>query len=282
MGSAAGAIAGGVAAVGGGLIGQAGADKSARAAQSAAMDRQAMAEQFWNKYSVATDKAIQGLEGATIADMAQMDDIISRQEKNLARQEQMISQIDPTIIEASQQALKLLRGESASTLGPLQNQRSMQRQKLVDSLRQQLGPGAETSTAGIQALTRFDSETSSLMSNAQQGALGMLGGLATQFTSTRPDISGELGRQGAFSGRRLGSAQGLFDARLREWEGKRGAFAPVIGAAGAQHVAGQLQGQYQAGLGGKIMGFGMNMLGGAAGGSKSNGGEEGSAAGMMG
>jgi hypothetical protein len=100
----------------------------------------------------------------------------------------MISQIDPTIIEASQQALRLLRGEESSTLNPLKNQRNVQRQKLLNSLREQLGPGAETSTAGIQALTRFDSESSNLFAGAQQQALGNMGNIGGQFSQMRPDM----------------------------------------------------------------------------------------------
>ena len=129
------------------------ANKNAKnAAQAAAMAQQQAAQ-------AAYDETAGIVNPATTAGLLAFDRDIKNQEKNLSRQEQLISQLDPTIIEASQQALRLLRGESSSTLAPIQAQRDQQRQKLMNSLRQQLGPGAESSTAGIQALTRFDAET---------------------------------------------------------------------------------------------------------------------------
>lgn len=158
-----------------------GGNDSANAAQGAALAQQHQARLAYNE-----TKNI--VNPATTQGLASYDRDIANQEKNLSRQEQLISQIDPTIIEASQQALKLLRGENSSVLAPLQNQRNLARQKLVNQLREQLGPGAETSTAGIQALNRFDSETSSLTAGAQQQALQNIGGVANQFNSTRPDM----------------------------------------------------------------------------------------------
>lgn len=157
------------------------AKRAANAAQAAALAQQQEAQRQARTIGGITDQA-------TASGIASFEQDIKRQEKNLSRQEQLISQIDPTVIEASQQALRLLRGEQSSTLAPIQQQRDMQRQKLLNSLREQLGPGAETSTAGIQALTRFDSETNSLMSGAQQQALSGLGGIAGQFNSIRPDM----------------------------------------------------------------------------------------------
>lgn len=283
MGSAAGAIAGGVMTVGGGLLGMGGADKAGKAAQGAAMDRQAAAQRYFGESAERLDTNFKDFKDASIADMARMDDIIARQDKNLARQEQMIAQIDPTVLEASQQALKLLRGESSSTLAPIQNQRATERQKLVNQLRAQLGPGAETSTAGIQALTRFDAQTSQLMSSAQQGALAQLGATAGQFNSIRPNLSNEYGMQANLSGRKLGSQEGIMNANFRSAEQRRQDYANVIGSAGAQHTAGLMQGQYQQGLGNQIMGMGMGMLGGSMGGGGGGGssGGGGGGGGMM-
>jgi len=167
------------------------AQRAANAASGAALAQQQQAQ-------INYDETAGIVNPATVAGLASFDRDIANQEKNLARQEQLISQIDPTIIEASQQALRLLRGEQSSTLQPLQNQRSQQRQKLLNSLREQLGPGAETSTAGIQALTRFDAETSNIMGGAQQQALSNLGGLSAQFTSQRPDMFREISGLSSF------------------------------------------------------------------------------------
>lgn len=160
-------------------------DDVAKAAGRAAMAQQSEARAAYNE-----TKGI--VNPATVQGLLSFDRDIKNQEKNLARQEQLISQIDPTILEASQQALKLLRGEQSSTLAPIQRQRDQQRQKLLNQLREQLGPGAETSTAGIQALTRFDAETNNLMAGQQQSAIQMLGNTAGQFNSVRPDMFREI------------------------------------------------------------------------------------------
>lgn len=215
-------------------------DGGAGAAQNAAMQQQREAKQAYSQYAGATREA-------TTAGLLQLDRDIANQERNLGRQEQLISQIDPTIIEASQQALRLLRGESSSALAPAQNQRNQQRQQLLNTLREQLGPGAETSTAGIQALTRFDSETNNLLAGQQQSALQGLGGLATQFNSTRPDMFREISGLSSFgqakSGLQLNQAQGLFNARQ-----------PLLQTAGANQTANVLRGQQNAAMGQTILG----------------------------
>lgn len=153
----------------------------ARASQNVALAQQREARAAYNE-----TKNI--INPATVSGLAALDRDIANQERNLSRQEQLISQIDPTILEASQQALKLLRGEESSALSPLKRQREQQRQRLLNSLREQLGPGAETSTAGIQALNRFDAESDTLFGNAQQNALTNLGNTAGQFNAVRPDM----------------------------------------------------------------------------------------------
>lgn len=227
------------------LIGDAGAG----AAGDAAMAQQRMAQRIYQE-----NKAL--LEPAATASIASYERDIKNQERNLARQEQLISQIDPTIIEASQQALRLLKGEESSTLAPLKAQRDRQRQKLLASLREQLGPGAETSTAGIQALNRFDAETSSIYGGAQQQALQGLGGLATQFTATRPDIGREIGLLSGFG-------QGQFNTRLQQANALSGSQQGLMQTAGAQYTADVLRGQQQAAFGNMLLG---GLIQGASGG----------------
>ncbi len=132
-------------------------------------------------------------------------------------------------MEASQQALKLLRGEESSTLNPLKNQRAMQREKLLSQLREQLGPGAETSTAGMQALNRFDSETSNLLGGAQQSALQGMGGIANQFNSVRPDMFREIAGMSSFGQQKYG-------LRANEATGLLNAGSPLIGMTGARYA----------------------------------------------
>lgn len=201
-----------------------GGSDSASAAQGAAAAQQEMAKRVWKEQKQLIDRT-------TVQGLASFDRDIKNQERNLSRQEQLIAQIDPTIVEASQQALRLLRGETSSTLAPINEQRNMQRQKLLNTLREQLGPGAESSTAGIQALTRFDSETNQLMAGQQQNALQMLGGVAGQFNSTRPDVFREVMGLSSLNQGRTGLGFQQADALFR-------ARQPMLGTAGGQ-FAGQ-------------------------------------------
>jgi hypothetical protein len=147
-----------------------------------------------------------------------------------------------------------MRGEQSSTLGPLKQQRDMQRQKLVNSLREQLGPGAETSTAGMQALTKFDTETSNVFAGAQQQAISNLGQTFGQFNSGRPDILRE--NQGL-----AGLGQQRADLSFQQANALQRYGAPLLDTAGAQFVGDQMKGNYQQAAGGSIAGAGAQMFG---------------------
>jgi hypothetical protein len=229
------------------------------------MAQQREAKRGYNQYA-------SSINPATVAGLASLDRDIQNQEKNLSRQEQLISQIDPTVIEASQQALKLLRGEQASSLGPMKAQREQQRQKLQNSLREQLGAGAETSTAGIQALTRFDSETNQLYAGAQQQALSNLGGVAGQFNAIRPDMLRELSGLSGFGQAKTG-------LEFQRAQGLLGASQGLQQTAGAKYAADVARGQQASAFGGQLMSLGGMALGGALGGAGAAGAAGGAAAG---
>lgn len=225
------ALQGGPMAMAGGQQMDRGQNQSAWAAHFAAQEQQAEAKRQYDLSSGIVNKA-------TVEGLASFDRDIANQEKNLSRQESLIGQIDPTIIEASQQALKLLRGETSSALNPLQNQRNMARQKLVNNLREQLGPGAETSTAGIQALNRFDSESSNIFGQAQQQALGQLGSTAGQFNSVRPDMYREI--MGL-----SGLGQGKTNLQYNQANSLMNFGQGMMNTAGAGYTHDLLEGQYE-------------------------------------
>ncbi len=184
---------------------------------------------------------------------------LQNQERAVQRQSDLFASIDPAVMEASKQALQLLQGEEAKSQGPLKKQRATQRQQLVDRLREQLGPGAETSTAGIQALNAFDQESGQLFSGAQQQGLSQLFGIAQSGAQGRSAMNqgnlalGQIGQ--AFGGRagRLSQANfGAAGARTNAAGLTQGATGQLIGAqtglaggAGSANVASQLRGQAQ-------------------------------------
>ena len=248
MGSSGGGLFGGVRET---LFG----DGGAGAAQNAAMAQQTQAQRAYRETRDIVNPA-------TTQGMASLDRDIKNQEKNLARQEQLISQIDPTIIEASQQALRLLRGDKASTLGPLEQQRATARQKLVNQLRTQLGPGAETSSAGIKALTAFDQETSGLFAGAQQQALSNLGGVSSQFSSQRPDMLREIQGLSNFG-------QGKTNLQFQRAAALSNARQGLMQTAGAQYTGDAIRGQANASFGQAMLGAGAQVFGGYLGGAGS-------------
>lgn len=216
----------------------------ARAAQNAALQQQRLAEQQYDYNKKQLGKARTELQGYTVQGLASLDRDIKNQEKNLARQEQMIANLDPAIIEAAQQALKLMRGETSSTLAPLQRQRQQQREKLLNSLREQLGPGAETSTAGMQALNRFDSETDNLFASGQQQALGNLGNISAQFTSQRPDMLREIGGLSQFGQQKYGLGMNMANFDLQRINALQGGQAAMLNTTGAQYTSDLMRGQF--------------------------------------
>lgn len=115
---------------------------------------------------------------ASPEELAQLQRGIALNESDIARKTKLLESADPAIIEAGQQALKLLRGEEAKTLGPVKSQIAKQEQALRSKLQAQLGPGYENTTAGIQALQAFNEQANNAISTAQQGSLAQLLGVA--------------------------------------------------------------------------------------------------------
>lgn len=116
------------------------------------------------------------------------------------RDKTIIEAVDPALIEAGRQAFQLLQGKESAALSPIRNQRERDRQKLSDSLRNQMGAGFEQTTAGQQALQRFDADTEGLMQQAQQATFGQLIGVAqnarsqaTSSTLGNMQLAGQLG-----------------------------------------------------------------------------------------
>ena len=151
---------------------------------------------------------------------------LEQQSRNLRRQEEIIGAANPEL-------LKLIQGQESSTLAPLRNQRDQQKQQLVNRLRQQLGPGAETSTAGIQALNQFDLQTDNLLSGAQQQSIGQLFGI----TSGTQGIANQTIGLGAEIGNNFGRVATLFGNRAsRIANAQAGTGSNVIGLSGANFV----------------------------------------------
>lgn len=111
--------------------------------------------------------------------LAAAQEMVDRDLKQLAA-------IDPAIMEASKQVLSLLKGEQAGVNAPAMEQRNSQRAQLVNMLRSQYGPGAESSGIGQRTLQKFDMETNSMFQQNQMNSLNNVFNVAT----SRPQVRG--------------------------------------------------------------------------------------------
>jgi hypothetical protein len=145
-----------------------------------------------------------------------------------------LAAIDPAIMEASQQVLKLLQGETAAANKPIMAQRAQQRQELLNSLRAQYGPGAESSSIGQRALQQFDMQSDTMFQQNQMGTLGNLFGMATTKTG------------GVGFGQMLNVAEGLGGYQNRVLQAEGMGSQGVLGAMGnevqgaAAHLTGDM------------------------------------------
>lgn len=155
-------------------VGAAAAGKNVAASQKRKGQRANEAQADVYAARSAAGDAIRKAAGPDPHEIQALEAALKQQEQTVAREQKLIEAVDPAIMEAGAQAYQLLKGQEASTLGPIQRQRARQRDQLRETLRRQLGPGFETSSAGIEAMSRFDTQTSDVMANAQQNAVGQL------------------------------------------------------------------------------------------------------------
>jgi len=138
--------------------------------------------------------AMQAAEPSAM-ELEQLQRSIELNNQDIGRKQKLLDSSDPALIEAGAQALKLLKGEEAKALAPIRSQQAKERQKLEESLRQRLGSGYATSTAGIQALSAFDEQAMNVQTNAQQQTLGQLLGVA-QNTSASYGMQNNISNAG--------------------------------------------------------------------------------------
>ncbi len=195
-------------------------------------------------------------------EIMQLESGIRQQDEIIARERKMIEAVDPAILEAGKQAHELLQGKEAAVLDPLKRQRERQKGQLRERLRSQLGPGFETSSAGIEAMGRFDTETGDLLMGHQQQVVGQLLGVAQnasgQSRQTEANaIRGKGGFMDMIANNRMNSAKMSYQSGMAQANATKGMF-DAFGSAGDTISA-------VGGFMGKQGGFGSgNVDGGAA------------------
>ena len=198
----------------GGLSGSNAAAKSYGQVAQAQLDEQRRTQEL----AVGEARKAEGYAAPTENELAALQaqlDTMNRQiqiaSASYDRDKQIIEAVDPALIEAGRQAFQLLQGKEAAALSPIRSQRDRDRAKLEDTLRNQMGAGFAQTTAGQQALQRFDSDTEMLLQNAQQNTFGQLIGVAqnarsqaTASTLGNQQLAGDLAKS---YGESLGNIQ---------------------------------------------------------------------------
>ena len=154
-----------------------GTSDQADAAQNAADQQRRMAygqQEAALTYATNYGKDLSSIAQANPQEMLAYGNSLSAASKQLDQQQRLIDSIDPALMEASKQVLGILRGDQTGVGNAIGRDRMAQRQELVNSLRSQYGPGAESSSIGSRTLANFDRETSALGAQSQNQSLGAL------------------------------------------------------------------------------------------------------------
>jgi len=166
------------------------------------------------------------------------DRTLQLQEYNIQQEMKLLESVDPALREAGKQAFDLLQGKEAAALSPLRKQRETEQKKLENRLASQLGSGWATSSAGMQALNDFDTQTDQVMNQAQQQTLGSLLGVAA---NVRPNMNQTVQTMGQTIGgldqSLLQAQQNVAGRKVNAITGSPVNFGNVIKTAGAGQVA---------------------------------------------
>lgn len=210
------------------------------------------------------------LAEATPQELAALDRSYQAADQALGREEKLVAAIDPALMEASSQVLKLLRGESADINKPMTDMRQMKRQNLVNSLRAKYGPGAEESSIGRKTLSDFDMETDSLFSANQRNALNDAFGIASaDFGGRLTRGIGAVGTAGqgysALQERKLNTQMNTGNALIAALSGTAPA---MIQSAGAPYMGDMVRAQGQQAVFNTLLNGGIQYATAQAGGGK--------------
>ena len=120
--------------------------------------------------------------------MAAIDRMISLRQSALTdfegviqKQKSLLDQFDPLSKESGNQLLSLMQGKESQFLAPVQKQREQQRQRMEATLARTMGPGWRTSSAGMEAMNRFDDASYRAYADISFNALNQLSSQAINF-----------------------------------------------------------------------------------------------------
>lgn len=239
-----GAIVGGVVGAGIGLFGASQQGDSSEAYQQMAqaqLDAQRQNRDLALGYAAPSMEELQNMQ----AQFANMQRMYAYQQASHARDSQILESQYPGIIAASQNLHDLMTGKDAAILGPLRQQQQLQRQQMQAQLQRQLGPGWQTSSAGIEAMTRFDQNADMAQAQAQLQATQTVSGAANALTGDYQQVRGNDNQDSMA----MGQLQSFYGQGMNSISNRRVAAATgtnLAPYAGAGSVGQYMTGQYGA------------------------------------
>lgn len=166
----------GIAAVVAGTVVSANAQQSAANAQhDEAQTQLQFQEQTRDQANAIAQPTFQEMQG--IQTQIQMSsDLLDTQISQIKQQQTLYENV-------TDQATKLLNGQDAASLTPLNQSIAAQRTQLQNQLRDQLGTGYAATSAGQEALARFDQQANASTVSAQQSSIAQYMGYSSQLGS---------------------------------------------------------------------------------------------------
>lgn len=205
MAIATGAIVGGAIAAGGAVsaavIGgnamSGAADKQAASQQALGQEQLDLAKQEMANQKAARAEAVASaaeLSKRSYGEMASIQSMLQTKQQGLqtalgelAKTSSILDATDPTIKAAGQNLVDMLNGKAAAALAPIRAEQARQRANLESNLSSKLGPGWRTSSAGIEAASRFDALSLQTMSQVQLQTMQTVAGVMGTAGQIRPN-----------------------------------------------------------------------------------------------
>src|SRR5574343_1672223 len=167
------------------------AEKAGKEQAKIANKQLKFAKEFEKRQRADREKAFEYAKGAAVPSPQELANLEKMTEANDKRYQEAIAQIDkyddlldqvdPIMKETGDQTLQLLRGEQSKILQPAMKIRQQQRDAYMNQLAARLGPGFRTTSAGVMAMNKFDSDTEMQMVEIQNQALNNVSAMNQQY-----------------------------------------------------------------------------------------------------
>lgn len=152
-------------------------------------------------------------------------------------QQQITDVYGPAILEQGKVLFEQLRGQSSGVVKSFNNQRDRQKKQLQAQLIERMGPGALTSSAGVNAMNDFDQKTSDMSAQIEEQALNGAVNRVISLTGGQDATSkGILNSYNSMSSLLNNIQTGYGNIQTRQANAAVGTASSVVGSAGSEYL----------------------------------------------